>query len=138
MAPLRTVSTWACGPLGPPVFSPPTPPTPRVGGFGGGLSGRLAGEGIDHPADLLQFVLVHLVAHPRVEAHSDLGLLPRQRLGAVHDALLRDVGIHVAAPQEDRGALERPLVLEARTRRSDQPAAQARDPAIAPRIPRRV
>ena len=67
----------------------------------------------------------------------DRGAQPAQYLGALNHALLRDVPVDIAAPQEDRHAVQRAGVVARGAVGANQATAQADERAITPGVARR-
>src|SRR4029078_13129443 len=79
----------------------------------------------------LQFIRIDGMPHPLVDALVNRCTHASQYLGGFVDSLERDVCINVAAPEKDRCAGQRSLIVARRARRTDQPSAEADDGRIA-------
>src|SRR5256885_8045129 len=91
-------------------------------------------NGLHQAADDGDLLRADHVPHARVEADRHGGAHSLEDFGLVKDAFLRDVGVDVAAAEEGRGLVEGAWVVTRGVVRSDQPAAQGRDGAVAARI----
>src|ERR1019366_10467875 len=80
-------------------------------------------------------VIVHEMAHSRVERAFDARTEPPEHAVALDHALLRNVTVHVAASEKHRRAAEcTDDVIPGRARGTDQSAAQHEHAAVAPRV----
>src|SRR5690349_18033082 len=81
----------------------------------------LSQDRTDEGSHEFHLIPIHRVPHRGIDPLGDLGPHPPQHLRGLVHPLARDVGIAIAAAEEDRRARERARIVPRGARRTDQP-----------------